>query len=265
MNILLIIGDHLRHKKFLEILSNKINISAVIIEKRENIRPDHNFIKNKIDKNNFIRHFKNRETSEKKYFKLESKKIDKNKIILIDNIKKNQYLLKKIIKKIKPDVVFTFGVSLIPHALLRFMPKYSINLHSGLAPYYKGTACNFWPFYFLEPNWAGMTFHLISKKLDSGSVIHHTIPKLNIKDKIHDVSCKVQLKSFKDSLKIINMIKNKKIKEHKIEAVGKLFLKKDFKPEHLRVIYNLYNNNIVKMYLKNKLIKTKPKTVSIYD
>ena len=144
------------------------------------------------------------------------------------------------------------------------MPKYSINLHSGLAPYYKGAACNFWPFYFLEPNWAGMTFHLISKKLDSGSVIHHTIPKLNIKDNIHDVSCKAQLKSFKDSLKIIKMIKNKKIKEHKIESVGKL-LKKDFKPEHLRIIYNLYNDNIVKMYLKNKLIKTKPKTVSIYD
>ena len=61
------------------------------------------------------------------------------------------------------------------------------------------------------------------------------------------------------------MIKNKKIKEHKIESVGKLFLKKDFRPEHLRIIYNLYNDNIVKMYLKNKLIKTKPKTVSIYD
>ena len=58
MNILLIIGDHLRHKKFLEILSSKINISAVIMEKREDIRPDHNFIKNKIDKKNFIRHFK---------------------------------------------------------------------------------------------------------------------------------------------------------------------------------------------------------------
>ena len=103
------------------------------------------------------------------------------------------------------------------------MPKYSINLHSGLAPYYKGAACNFWPFYFLEPNWAGMTFHLISKKLDSGNVIHHTIPKLDINDNIHDVSCKAQLKSFRDSIKIIKMIKNKNIREHKINQSGKLF------------------------------------------
>ena len=50
MNISLIIGSHLRHKKFLEIISNKFTISSVIVEKRENIIPNPNFIKNKIDK-----------------------------------------------------------------------------------------------------------------------------------------------------------------------------------------------------------------------
>ena len=82
--------------------------------------------------------------------------------------------------------------------------------------------------------------------------------KLNI-DNIHDVSCKVQLKSFKDSIKIIEMIKNKKIKKYTINQSGKLFLKKDFKPEHLRIIYNLYNDDIVKMFLKNKLKKQSQK------
>lgn len=264
MNISLIIGSHLRHKKFLEIISNKFPISSVIMEKRENIIPNPNFIKNKIDKKNFIKHFKNRDISEKKYFKLKSKNVFPE-IVLIDDIKKNQNLIKSIIKKTKPRIIFTFGISLIPSSLLRYMPKYSINLHSGLAPYYKGSACNFWPFYFLEPNWAGMTYHLISKKLDSGSIIHHTTPKLNIDDNIHDVSCKVQLKSFKDSIKIIEMIKNKKIKKYTINQSGKLFLKKDFKPEHLRIIYNLYNDDIVKMFLTKKITKTVPKTVSVYD
>jgi methionyl-tRNA formyltransferase len=264
MNILLIIGDHLRHKKFLEILSNKVKISCVIMEKRENSIPNANFINNKIDKKNFIKHFKNREISEKKYFKLKKIKND-TEIIPIKNIKEKQNDCKKILNRINPDIVFTFGVSLIPLKLLKIMPKYSINLHSGLAPYYKGAACNFWPFYFLEPNWAGMTFHLLSKKLDSGNILHHTTPKLYIKDNIHDVSCKVQLKSFKESLQIINMIKNKNIKEHKLNLNGKLFLKKDFKPEHLRIVYNLYNDDLVKYYLQNKIHKTKPKLVSIND
>ena len=264
MNILLIIGSHLRHKKFAEIISNKIKIACVIMEKRESSIPDSNFIKNKSDRVNFIRHFKNREISEKKYFKLKKKELS-TEVVSIENIKKNKKILKDNLKKIKPDIIFTFGTSLIPSTILKLMPKYSINLHSGLAPYYKGAACNFWPFYFLEPNWAGMTFHLISKKLDSGSVIHHTTPRLNIRDKIHDVSCKVQLRAFKDTLKIIKMIKNRKIKEHKICLSGKLFLKKDFRPEHLRIIYNLYNDDIVKMYLQKKLFKTKPETVSIYD
>lgn len=264
MNILLIIGDHLRHKKFLEILSNKIKISCVIMEKRENSIPNANFIKNKIDKKNFIKHFKNREISEKKYFKLEKNKID-TEIIPIKNIKEKQDDCQKILSRVNPDIIFTFGASLIPSKLLKIMPKYSINLHSGLAPYYKGAACNFWPFYFLEPNWAGMTFHLLSKKLDSGSILHHTTPKLDIKDNIHDVSCKAQLKSFKESLKIIRIIKNKKIKEHTLNLNGKLFLKKDFKPEHLRIVYNLYKDDIVKHFLQNKIHKTKPKIVSIYD
>ena len=264
MNILLIIGSHLRHKKFLETVSNKIKISAVIIENREDSIPDPSFIKNKLDKKNFIKHFKNRELCEKKYFTIKNKTIDTN-IFLINNIKKDQNKCKTILGKIKPNIVFTFGVSLIPSALVKIMPKYSINLHSGLAPYYKGTACNFWPFYFLEPNWVGMTFHLISNKLDSGNIIHHTVPRLNIKDRVHDVSCKVQLKSFKESLKIIKMIKNKKIKDYKINSNGKLFLKKDFRPEHLRIIYNLNNDDIVKKYLLKKTIKTKPKIISIYD
>ena len=68
-----------------------------------------------------------------------------------------------------------------------------------------------------------MTFHLISKKLNSGNVIHHTIPKLDINDNIHDVSCKAQLKSFRDSIKIHKNDKNKNIREHKINQSGKLF------------------------------------------
>ena len=68
MNILLIIGSHLRHLKFLEILSNKFKISVAIMEKRENIMPNPNFIKIKLIKKILSSHFKNRELSEKKYF-----------------------------------------------------------------------------------------------------------------------------------------------------------------------------------------------------
>ena len=53
MNIILIIGNHLRHKKFLEILSNKIKISCVIMETRENLSHA-SFIKNKTDKENAL-------------------------------------------------------------------------------------------------------------------------------------------------------------------------------------------------------------------
>ena len=62
----------------------------------------------------------------------------------------------------------------------------------------------------------------------------------------------MQLKSFKDGIKIIEMIKNKKNKKIQFKSQWKTFLKKDFKPEHLRIIYNLYNDDIVRMFLTKK-------------
>ena len=70
------------------------------------------------------------------------KKINQKKV-KITKIKKkykeNQIYIKK---KYKPKILITFGSSIIPNELLKNLPKYSINLHSGLAPYYKGSACN---------------------------------------------------------------------------------------------------------------------------
>ena len=73
MKILLVIGDHLRHKKFAEVINNKFKLSGLIIEKREDVNPPSNFIKNKTDKKNFVNHFKKRDNLEKKYFKLKKK------------------------------------------------------------------------------------------------------------------------------------------------------------------------------------------------
>ena len=61
------------------------------------------------------------------------------------------------------------------------------------------------------------------------------------------------------------MIKNnKEIKYFNQKSTGKIWLKSDFQPHHLRVIYNLYNNNIVDEFLNNNLgDKTrKPKLIN---
>ena len=43
---------------------------------------------------------------------------------------------------------------------------------------------------------------------------------------------------------------------------GKLYRADDFKPQHLRMIYDIYDNRIVDDYLDNKLPGRKPSLIS---
>ena len=147
---------------------------------------------------------------------------------------------------------FIFGTGLILDPVLKILPKNKINLHLGLSPWYKGAATLFWPFYFLQPNYAGATFHEINNKIDEGPILHQSIPKLLNGQGIHDVANNVIKVSKKDLKKIIEkIIQNKKLKFTRQKKEGKIFYTNTFKPHHLKVIYDLFDNKIVDYFLKN--------------
>ena len=51
----------------------------------------------------------------------------------------------------------------------------AINIHMGVSPYYRGTDCNFWALYDGNAHLVGSTIHLLSKGLDSGSMLYHAL------------------------------------------------------------------------------------------
>ena len=83
--------------------------------------------------------------------------------------------------------------------------KKIINIHLGLSPEYKGSATLLWPFYFLEPQYAGVTNHKITNKTDSGDILHQILPKFSKSDGIHEVSCKLIKKACKDIVKLVKL------------------------------------------------------------
>ena len=160
-----------------------------------------------------------------------------------------------ILSKHKPKVALVFGTNIIKGPIFQLLPDIKINIHSGILPDFKGSAGNFWPFYFLKPNFAGITFHYLSDKLDGGSIIHQSMPQLIHGDTIHEVACKSTISAFNDLLKILDIFKRfKELKSYKQKKKGKLIMNNDFMPHHLRLIYNLFNDDIVDKYL-NKEIK----------
>ena len=60
-------------------------------------------------------------------------------------------------------------------------------------------------------------------------------------------------------------IKNKKEvnMDLKLGTRGKLFKRKDFQPEHLRIIYKFYKDRIVDLYLNKKILPIKSKLIQL--
>ena len=120
----------------------------------------------------------------------------------------------------------------------------------------------FWPFYFLEPTYAGATFHYIIAEPDAGDVVHHSVPRLDVSDGIHDVSCKTIEVATKEAEKLLDLFSKKgRFDRHHQRGTGKLFLEADFKPQHLRVIYNTYDNDLVRHFLEGRLPSRQPQLV----
>jgi Formyl transferase len=70
------------------------------------------------------------------------------------------------------DRIVTYGCSwLRPPLVDRLIAKEAINLHAGVAPEYRGTACNFWALYDGHPDLVGYTVHRLDAGLDNGGIL----------------------------------------------------------------------------------------------
>jgi hypothetical protein len=260
MKIIFIGGTHNRHLYYANAIHKTFGLSGIISETRENILPKPPSGIEKIDHDNFIKHFKNRDDAEKKFFGEQSAPDCKTISVKPEHLSGDESV--QFIKEINPDVVLTFGCKIIKESLSSALPKHTINLHMGLSPRYRGTATLFWPFYFMEPTYAGSTFHYLTPETDAGDIIHQSTPELKKEDKIHDVACKAVIQSVTDMLVLLEIFKNNGgWKSRKQKSTGKNFIGLDFKPEHLRVIYNLFNDDIVARYLDGTLSSRKPKLI----
>ena len=126
----------------------------------------------------------------------------------------------------------------------------------------RGAAGLFWPFYFMEPSYVGSTFHYLVDAPDAGDVLHQLVPELKKSDGIHDVACKTMQASADAMVKLLaKMARGEKLKVYPQKHSGKNFLESDFKPEHLRVIYDVFKNDMAAQYLSGKLKSKKPNLV----
>lgn len=229
-----------------------------------NITPPLNILER--DKKLFIHHFKTRAELEEKNFPThkEYKSVNQADLLKVSSLELNSHICLDFIRKFAPNFCIIFGTELIKDSLLKSLPDNTFNLHLGISPWYRGAATLFWPFYMLQPQFAGTTIHKITNKPDAGKIYHQEVPNLYSGQGIHDVAIAAVKATIKPLKQLITVIEKKpNIDGFEPSSTGRLWREKDFRPEHLRLVYEQFNDNIVDKYLSGELGGDSVKLLSI--
>ena len=98
----------------------------------------------------------------------------------------NQLVPQQLQAALETDYVVVFGSSYIKGWLAdALIAKNAVNLHMGISPQYRGSACNFWALFDNNPQFVGATIHRLAKSLDTGSVIQHVRPEFTGQNLFH--------------------------------------------------------------------------------
>tara|TARA_B100001123_G_C15275183_1_gene1011887 strand:- start:427 stop:1239 length:813 start_codon:yes stop_codon:yes gene_type:complete len=247
--IVLITGSSLRHIYIQNILikSKKLTVPLIIQEKQK--KDSKSSYLSKLQKS----HFKLRNHYENFFFKkFTSVKLKKNQTISIKQglLNKDKRIF-KIIEKIKPDIVLTFGCSILGEKYLKRFNNKILNIHLGLSPYYRGQATNFWAFVNDELQFIGATFHKIDKGIDTGPIIHQMRGRIYKYDNVHSIGNRVIKDLKKNLIKILLNFENlRSFKKKYIKE--KYFKSSDFNDQSIIKMYRNYKEKIIIKYLKQK-------------
>jgi len=255
MKIIILTSNELRHKFFANSLSLKSDDVLIISEYKqtnsENIKSN---TTNQIDE-----HFKLRRKTEEIFFPNNSSFIKESLSIPYKDLRREDIFQK--IKEFKPDIIFIYGSSIIKEPLLSFTTTVpTFNLHLGISPYYRGSGTNFWPFVNEELEYVGSTILYINSGIDTGNIICHTRPKIELGDDVHSIGCKVIESSVQSLLEIMKMIQkgNKPISTLQWSIDNEKYYKNsDFNEEILLKYKNNLKNGLIRKYISNtkKVIK----------
>jgi phosphoribosylglycinamide formyltransferase-1 len=200
-------------------------------------------------------HLLERINSENDFFSLfvEHTTDNSNPLVINRNQFNNDLSLVEKIKNIEPDFIVSYGCSIIREPLISTFEGKFINIHLGLSPYYKGAGTNFWPFVNGEPQFAGVTYMLIDKGVDTGSVLHQIRPVIYENDSLHSIGNRLirdmalNLKTVLENFENITSIAQW---PHEQERIYK---KKDYNSKAVLKMRGNFKNGMISQYLKNKV------------
>lgn len=95
-----------------------------------------------------------------------------------------------VVRELAPDVIAVYGTAVIKPPMIRLARQAILNMHTGLSPQYRGADTVFWALHNAEPQWVGVTVHLLDEGLDSGPIVRTGRPVIAPSDDEDSLFCK---------------------------------------------------------------------------
>lgn len=96
-------------------------------------------------------------------------------------------VLARRIADLAPDVIAVYGTGFIPAGVLEQARSTALNMHTGLSPWYRGTACALWPLVDHRPDMIGATVHECTPVLDGGRIFFRQAADVSAAKDLHEV------------------------------------------------------------------------------
>jgi len=171
----------------------------------------------------------------------------------------NQKNVEKIID-LAPDLIITYGCSIIRSQLIKRFEKKIINVHLGLSPYYFGAGTNFHCLVNNEFHFEGYTFMYMDEGIDTGRIIHQSRANILPFDNPHQIGTRLIKLMTKDFISLVLNFERIKIIPAVTKIFGHTYKVIDATNERTLKLYENFNNGAVTNYLvkKNKKIEQYP-------
>lgn len=255
MNIIILTSSEHRHTFFRKYLALQESFQVIKTFSETQVSNIHKLVETG-DKNRYrSKHLSTRTQVELDFFEVFNEKApDKSNNTFIEKGEiNNDHIVDEIIN-LNPDLVLSYGCSIIKDILISAFPNRFINIHLGLSPYYMGAGTNYWPFVNNEPEYAGVTFMYIDEGIDTGDVIHQMRPVIDPLDNIHQIGNRLIKDMTKTCVSLVQNYEKLRPLNHPVDFKfqQKYYKTKDFTEESVQKMLNNFDNKMLSSYLSQK-------------
>ena len=250
MSVVMLVGSHPRHAYLANRLYQAGRLAGLVVERREAFVPEPPQGLSPDLVGLYRHHFDQRDRAEARHFGAEVRFPETVPRLEVARDELNSRAVRAFLAGVPARLLLSYGVHMLSQETLAASPaRHRWNLHGGLSPWYRGCITHFWPSYLLEPQMTGFTVHELTDRLDHGPVIHQTGTELVRGDGLHDLACRAVQVLAADLPRLAVLADQDEVAARAHTSAGRLWLARDWRPEHLRPVYQHHGDRVVDMCL----------------